>query len=64
MNKSYQKLIDGNRRFAMSKKFEDPEYFKKLSLGSPTQSVQELRGAIGFSRVKIVENIRDGSGLN
>lgn len=33
MNKSYQKLIDGNRRFAMSKKFEDPEYFKKLSLG-------------------------------
>jgi len=33
MNESYKKLIDGNRRFAMSKKFEDPEYFKKLSLG-------------------------------
>lgn len=33
MDKSYQKLIEGNRRFALSKKFEDPEYFKKLSLG-------------------------------
>jgi carbonic anhydrase len=30
---SYRKLIEGNRRFALSKKFEDPEYFKKLSLG-------------------------------
>lgn len=33
MDKAYQKLIDGNRRFAMAKKFDDPEYFKKLSLG-------------------------------
>lgn len=33
MDKSYQKLIDGNRLFAMSKTFDDPEYFKKLSLG-------------------------------
>jgi carbonic anhydrase len=33
MEKSYKKLLDGNRIFAMSKKFEDPEYFKKLSLG-------------------------------
>lgn len=33
MEESYKKLIDGNRVFAMSKKFEDPEYFKKLSLG-------------------------------
>jgi carbonic anhydrase len=33
MEESYKRLIDGNRRFAMSKKFEDPEYFKKLSLG-------------------------------
>lgn len=33
MNESYQKLIDGNRRFAMSKIFDDPMYFKKLSLG-------------------------------
>lgn len=29
----YKKLIDGNIKFAMSKKFDDPEYFKKLSLG-------------------------------
>ena len=33
MDKEYQKLIDGNRRFALKKKFDDPEYFKKLSLG-------------------------------
>ncbi|MES2762741.1 MAG: carbonate dehydratase [Bacteroidota bacterium] len=33
MDKAYQKLIDGNRRFAMEKTFDDPEYFKKLSLG-------------------------------
>lgn len=30
---SYRKLIEGNRRFALSKQFEDPEYFKKLSIG-------------------------------
>lgn len=33
MDKEYQKLIEGNRRFALSKKFDDPEFFKKLSLG-------------------------------
>lgn len=33
MDNAYQKLIDGNRRFALEKKFDDPEYFKKLSLG-------------------------------
>jgi carbonic anhydrase len=33
MQKSYQRLIDGNRHFSMSRKLADPEYFKKLSLG-------------------------------
>ncbi len=33
MNESYQRLLEGNKRFSMSKKFEDPLYFKKLSLG-------------------------------
>jgi len=33
MDQAYQKLIDGNRRFALEKKIDDPEYFKKLSLG-------------------------------
>jgi len=33
MDASYRKLIEGNKRFSLSKKFEDPEYFKKLSLG-------------------------------
>ena len=33
MEKSYKKLIEGNIRFSKEKKIEDPEYFKKLSLG-------------------------------
>lgn len=33
MEQSYRRLIDGNRHFSMSKKIDDPEYFKKLSLG-------------------------------
>lgn len=33
MEDSYKRLLEGNKRFALSKQFEDPEYFKKLSLG-------------------------------
>lgn len=33
LKSSYKRLMDGNLKYAMSKKFEDPEYFKKLSLG-------------------------------
>jgi carbonic anhydrase len=33
MEGSYKRLIDGNRLFSLSKKIDDPEYFKKLSLG-------------------------------
>jgi carbonic anhydrase len=33
MEESYNKLIEGNRLFSISKKTDDPEYFKKLSLG-------------------------------
>ena len=33
MDNSYQKIIEGNLRFSMSKKMDDPEYFKKLSIG-------------------------------
>lgn len=33
INESYKKLIEGNRKYALDKKFDDPEYFKKLSLG-------------------------------
>lgn len=33
MKDSYKRLIDGNRVFSMSRKINDPEYFKKLSLG-------------------------------
>ena len=34
MRDSYERLIIGNKKFAMEKKFDDPEYFKKLSLAS------------------------------
>ena len=33
MEQSYKRLIEGNRVFSMSKQLDDPEYFKKLSLG-------------------------------
>ncbi|MBK9283912.1 MAG: carbonic anhydrase [Sphingobacteriaceae bacterium] len=33
MKDSYLKLIEGNKKFAVTKKFEDPKYFKNLSLG-------------------------------
>jgi carbonic anhydrase len=33
MEESYKKLIEGNKLFSDAKKLEDPEFFKKLSLG-------------------------------
>ncbi|MEO7800850.1 MAG: hypothetical protein ABIR81_02565 [Ginsengibacter sp.] len=33
MENSYQKLIQGNKIFAETRLFQDPEYFKKLSEG-------------------------------
>ncbi len=33
MENSYNRLLEGNKLFATSRKFNDPEYFKKLSLG-------------------------------
>lgn len=33
INEIYNRLLEGNRRFALSKQFEDPEFFKKLSIG-------------------------------
>lgn len=33
MDKTYEKLINGNKKFALSKRFDNPDYFKKLSLG-------------------------------
>lgn len=33
MESSYQKLLEGNRVFSLNRKINDPEYFKKLSLG-------------------------------
>jgi carbonic anhydrase len=33
MDKSYQKLIQGNKLFAETRAFKDPDYFKKLAQG-------------------------------
>lgn len=33
MNKSYQKLIQGNKLYAETKIYQDPDFFKKLSQG-------------------------------
>ena len=33
LDTSYQRLIEGNRHFSLTKKLSDPEYFKKLSIG-------------------------------
>lgn len=33
MEISYKRLLDGNKAYSMSKKLDDPEFFKKLSLG-------------------------------
>ncbi|NOT50286.1 MAG: carbonate dehydratase [Chitinophagaceae bacterium] len=33
MNKSYQKLIHGNKLFSEAKKFRDPHYFERLAQG-------------------------------
>jgi len=32
LTESYNKLVDGNRKYALSKKFDDPDYFKKLAI--------------------------------
>lgn len=33
MEKLYQKLLQGNKLFAETRAFEDPDYFKRLSKG-------------------------------
>ena len=33
MEKLYEKLIQGNKLYAGNKRFQDPEYFKRLSQG-------------------------------
>lgn len=33
MDTSYQRLIEGNKKYSISQKFDDPEYFKKLAMG-------------------------------
>jgi carbonic anhydrase len=37
MEKSYERLIMGNKKFALERRFDDPEYFKKLALGQTPQ---------------------------
>jgi carbonic anhydrase len=37
MDKEYLRLLEGNKLWAQTKKFSDPDYFKKLSLGQKPQ---------------------------
>jgi len=59
MDKSYQKLIIGNKKFAMEKKYDDPEYFKNLSLG---QKPDYLWIGCSDSRVPANEVTKTSSG--
>ena len=47
-NESYKRLVDGNRKYALSKKFDDPQYFKKLAM---SQSPEYLWIGCSDSRV-------------
>lgn len=59
MGNSYKKLLDGNRRYAMGKKQDDPDYFKKLALG---QEPQYLWIGCSDSRVPANEVTNTASG--
>lgn len=59
MDKSYQKLIQGNKIFSESKKFKDPDYFKRLSEG---QTPDYLWIGCSDSRVPSNEITNTGSG--
>ncbi len=59
IDQSYQRLLDGNRQFSLSKKLEDPEYFKKLSLG---QKPEYLWIGCSDSRVPANEITNTASG--
>lgn len=59
MTDSYQRLIIGNKKFAMERKFDDPEYFKKLSLG---QTPEYLWIGCSDSRVPANEVTNTSSG--
>jgi carbonic anhydrase len=59
MEKLYQKLLAGNRRYAQKRLEEDPDYFKKLSLG---QKPDYLWIGCSDSRVPANEITSTGSG--
>lgn len=59
MNKSYQKLIQGNKLFSDSKKFHDPSYFERLAQG---QTPEYLWIGCSDSRVPANEITNTGSG--
>jgi len=59
MEKSYQKLITGNKLYSETKLFQDPDYFKKLSQG---QKPDYLWIGCSDSRVPANEITKTGSG--
>jgi carbonic anhydrase len=56
MEESYKRLIDGNKKFSLSKRFDDPEYFKKLSLGQTPDYLW-----IGCSDSRVPANVVTGT---
>jgi carbonic anhydrase len=58
-DKSYLRLLDGNRIFAMERKFDNPDYFQKLSLG---QTPEYLWIGCSDSRVPANEVTNTSSG--
>lgn len=59
MNKSYQRLIQGNKIFSETKKFRDPQYFERLAEG---QTPDYLWIGCSDSRVPANEVTNTGSG--
>lgn len=59
MDNSYQKLIQGNKLFSDTKLFQDPDYFKNLSVG---QKPDYLWIGCSDSRVPANEITNTGSG--
>jgi carbonic anhydrase len=59
MEKSYQKLITGNKIYSETKLFQDPEYFKKMAEG---QKPDYLWIGCSDSRVPANEITKTGSG--
>ena len=53
MEKSYQKLIQGNKLYAETRLFQDPDYFKKLSKGQTPTIYGSAAATAGYLPMKL-----------